>query len=63
MDDGSLKEIHKASGGAWGGNEVDKSYLQLLENIVQAEAMDKFKREEMTDYFDLLRDLRQRKDR
>jgi hypothetical protein len=61
MDDGSLKEIHKASGGAWGGNEVDKSYLQLLENIVQAEAMDKFKREEMTDYFDLLRDFETKK--
>ncbi|XP_060554290.1 heat shock 70 kDa protein 12A-like [Ruditapes philippinarum] len=61
MDDGSLKEIQKASGGAWGGNEVDKSYLQLLENIVQAEAMDKFKREEMTDYFDLLREFETKK--
>ncbi|XP_060571962.1 heat shock 70 kDa protein 12A-like [Ruditapes philippinarum] len=61
MDDGSLKEIHKASGGAWGGNEVDKNYLQLLENIVQAAAMDKFKREEMIDYFDLLRDFETKK--
>ncbi|XP_060554286.1 heat shock 70 kDa protein 12A-like [Ruditapes philippinarum] len=61
MGDGSLKEIHKASGGAWGGNEVDKCYLQLLENIVQAEAMDKFKREEMSDYFDLLREFETKK--
>jgi hypothetical protein len=61
MDDGSLKEIHKASGGAWGGNEVDKCYLQLLENIVQSDAMAKFKREEMTDYFDLLREFETKK--
>ncbi|XP_060585384.1 heat shock 70 kDa protein 12A-like [Ruditapes philippinarum] len=61
MDDGSLKEIQKASGGAWGGNEVDKSYLQLLENIVQAATMNKFQREEMNDYFDLLREFETKK--
>ncbi|XP_053400595.1 heat shock 70 kDa protein 12A-like [Mercenaria mercenaria] len=61
MDDGSLKELHKASGGAWGGNEVDKAYVQLLTELVGKDAMEKFKLEAMTDYFDLLRDFETKK--
>jgi hypothetical protein len=30
-----LRELHKASGGAWGGTQVDKAYEEgLLANIV-----------------------------
>ena len=61
MDDGSLKEIHKATGGAWGGNEVDKSYLRMLEDLVKPEAMEEFKQTQMLDYFDLLRNFETKK--
>ncbi|XP_045161656.2 heat shock 70 kDa protein 12B-like [Mercenaria mercenaria] len=61
MADGSLKELHKASGGAWGGNEVDKAYLKMLSDMIGPEAIEKFKREQMIDYFDLLRDFETKK--
>jgi hypothetical protein len=31
--DGKLRELHKASGGAWGGTMVDKAYEQFLADI------------------------------
>lgn len=59
--DGSLKEIHKATGGAWGGTEVDKAYIQMLTDIVGEDAMEKFKKRHMEDFFDLLRDFETKK--
>ncbi|XP_053392729.1 heat shock 70 kDa protein 12B-like [Mercenaria mercenaria] len=61
LDDGSLKELQKASGGAWGGNEVDKAYMKMFADIVGPEAMETFRNENMTDYFDLLRDFETKK--
>ncbi|KAL3879860.1 hypothetical protein ACJMK2_032139 [Sinanodonta woodiana] len=29
LSDGKLKELHKASGGAWGGTQVDEAYRQF----------------------------------
>ncbi|KAL3885504.1 hypothetical protein ACJMK2_025557 [Sinanodonta woodiana] len=34
IEGGGLKEIHKASGGAWGGTKVDEGYQQFLISIV-----------------------------
>jgi len=30
---GGLRELHKASGGAWGGTKVDEAYEKFLEEI------------------------------
>lgn len=61
LANGTLKEIHKASGGSWGGVEVDKAYLQMLTNVVGNDAMQKFKKEYVGDYFDVLRDFETKK--
>lgn len=61
MENGFLKEIHKATGGAWGGNEVDKAYLTFLTGIFGAQAMQEFKTTQMGDYFDVLRDFETKK--
>ncbi|XP_060556338.1 heat shock 70 kDa protein 12B-like [Ruditapes philippinarum] len=61
MDDGSLKELHKASGGAWGGNEVDKAFIEIFKEIIGEKAMEKFIQEEMPNYFDLLREFETKK--
>ena len=55
--DGTLKELHKASGGPWGGNVVDNNYIQFYEKLFGQDTMNRFKKEEMIDYFDLLRDF------
>jgi hypothetical protein len=31
---GNLKELHKASGGAWGGTKVDEAFEAFLSEII-----------------------------
>ncbi|XP_052761219.1 heat shock 70 kDa protein 12B-like [Mya arenaria] len=37
--DGTLKEIHKASGGPWGGIFVDKNYMKMLDRLYGEETL------------------------
>ncbi|XP_060589192.1 heat shock 70 kDa protein 12A-like [Ruditapes philippinarum] len=53
--DGKLRELHKASGGGWGGTLVDKAYEQFLSEIAGPETFQQFKEKHMDDYIDLLR--------
>ncbi|XP_060596203.1 heat shock 70 kDa protein 12B-like [Ruditapes philippinarum] len=55
--DDTLKELHKASGGPWGGTVVDNNYLEWLTKIFGNTTMQRFKNEQMEDYFQLLRDF------
>lgn len=57
LPNGRLKEIHKASGGPWGGISVDKNYLQMLEHVFGCSEIENLKSQYMEDYFDLLRDF------
>lgn len=58
---GKLKEIHKASGGPWGGIYVDENYMRMLEKIFGRVAVEKLKKEEMGDYLDILREFETKK--
>ena len=53
--DGSLKEIHKASGGGWGGIMVDQAFEELLIELVGKGVYDAFTTDETEDYLDLWR--------
>ncbi|XP_053409017.1 heat shock 70 kDa protein 12B-like [Mercenaria mercenaria] len=55
--DNTLKELHKASGGPWGGTVVDDNYLQWLKQIFGSATMQKFQEEQMEDYFQLHREF------
>lgn len=55
--DNSLKEIHKASGGPWGGTAVDKNYFDWLTTLFGEGTMKRFKKEQMADYFDVQREF------
>ncbi|XP_060596211.1 heat shock 70 kDa protein 12B-like [Ruditapes philippinarum] len=55
--DDTLKELHKASGGPWGGIIVDNNYLEWLTKIFGNTTMQKFKSKQMEDYFQMLRDF------
>ncbi|WAR04867.1 HS12A-like protein [Mya arenaria] len=58
---GTLKEIHKASGGPWGGIYVDDNYITMLSEVFGTRAIEELKREEMADYFDILREFETKK--
>ncbi|XP_052794653.1 heat shock 70 kDa protein 12A-like [Mya arenaria] len=61
QEDGGLRELHKASGGAWGGTRVDEEFDQLLIKIIGAPVLTKFKEEYTADYLDLMRELEVKK--
>ncbi|KAH3833639.1 gamma-aminobutyric acid receptor subunit alpha-6-like isoform X2 [Dreissena polymorpha] len=54
---GNLKEIHRASGGDWGGTMVDEAFMDFLGMITDKKAVQRFKDESMEDYIELLRDF------
>jgi hypothetical protein len=39
MEDAKLKELHKASGGAWGGTKVDEAFRQFIIKLVGKELL------------------------
>ena len=57
QDNGTLKELHKANGGDWGGTKVDLSFESLLANIVGEDVFEKFTTDHKYDYLDLMRDF------
>jgi len=59
--DGTLKELHRASGGPWGGTCVDKSYIDWLTQMFGMKTIERLKRESMGDYVDMLRDFENKK--
>ena len=61
LPDGKLKEIMKASGGAWGGTRVDEAYKQFLIKLFGAPVIKKFQDKHMEDYLDIFRDFEVKK--
>ena len=57
QDNGSLKELHKANGGNWGGTKVDSSFRSLLASIVGNDVIEAFTTDHKYDYLELLRDF------
>ena len=55
IEDGNLRELYKASGGAWGGTTVDKAYEDMLITIFGDKVFKKFKDESIQDYIDIFR--------
>ncbi|WAR27485.1 HS12B-like protein [Mya arenaria] len=59
--DGNLKQIHKASGGPWGGIFVDENYMKMLGRLFGEKALIDLQHTEMSDYFDITREFEQKK--
>lgn len=59
--DGSLREVHKATGGPWGGTQVDEQFYQLLIRIIGAPVFQKFRDDYIGDFIDLQRELETKK--
>ncbi|WAR26707.1 HS12A-like protein [Mya arenaria] len=60
-ENGSLKNIFKASGGDWGGTKVDEAYLRFLEDIIGKDSIDEFKRSYIEDYMFMSRHFEMKK--
>ena len=61
LPDGGLKELHKASGGAWGGTKVDEEFNKLLVAILGAPVFQAFCDRNKSDQLDLYRELETKK--
>ncbi|KAK3594224.1 hypothetical protein CHS0354_016924 [Potamilus streckersoni] len=61
MEDGNIKELNKATGGAWGGQEVDEAFKQFLIQIFGNGVFQKFKSNAVEDYFTLFREFEVKK--
>lgn len=61
LEDGKLKELHKASGGDWGGTKVDNAFKQMLIKIFSLPVLRQFQREATDDYIDLFREFEVKK--
>lgn len=54
LQDGTVKEVHAASGGGWGGTMVNKAFENLMEELVGKQIYEEFCREETEDHLDIL---------
>ncbi|KAL3878675.1 hypothetical protein ACJMK2_031006 [Sinanodonta woodiana] len=59
--DGSLRELHEPTGGAWDGTKVDEAFHQMLIKIVGAKTFKTFCDTQKFDHLDLLRELEMKK--
>lgn len=55
--DSRIKELFRATGGAWGGTIVDSRFINLLHTIFEEEFIDAFQREYPKDFIELLQDF------
>lgn len=55
QEDGTLKELSKASGNDCGGTSVDRKFIQIFSDIFGTTVMDKMEREMPEDYLSLVR--------
>ncbi|XP_060065171.1 heat shock 70 kDa protein 12A-like [Ylistrum balloti] len=59
--DQCIREIRRASGGAYGGTTVDKAFLTFLQQVFGAEILEKLMQDAMTDYLDLFSEFEMKK--
>ncbi|KAL3878539.1 hypothetical protein ACJMK2_030879 [Sinanodonta woodiana] len=61
MDDRALRELHRASGGDWGGTKVDNAFTDLLTDIVGNDVMREVDKKDKSDLMDLFREFEVKK--
>ncbi|XP_012946684.1 heat shock 70 kDa protein 12A [Aplysia californica] len=55
--DGRIRELFRATGGAWGGTVIDRQFQNLLESIFGKEFIETFQKEYPKDFVELLQDF------
>ena len=54
QSDDMIRELHHATGGAWGGTYVDQNYVRLLERIFGKKSINKFRSRYQSDWIDMI---------
>ncbi|XP_061183692.1 heat shock 70 kDa protein 12A-like isoform X2 [Saccostrea echinata] len=57
----NLREVHHATGGAWGGTKVDDAFYQFLVKLFGNDVLTTLKNDNMDDYISLFRDFETKK--
>ncbi|KAK6168423.1 hypothetical protein SNE40_020960 [Patella caerulea] len=55
--DERIKELFRATGGAWGGTVIDRQFVQLLNRIFGEEFINTFRQDYPKDYVELMQDF------
>ena len=61
MEKETLREVHKASGGAWGGTRVDEAFRNFFIKIVGEDVMKNFELGCTADFIDMFREFETKK--
>lgn len=57
LHDDRIKELHKATGGAWGGTYLHDEFFKIFEECFGKDEFEEFKRDDLAGYIDLVKDL------
>ncbi|XP_071139912.1 heat shock 70 kDa protein 12A-like [Mytilus edulis] len=52
-----IEHVYRVTGGAWGGNQVNKNFEKFLESVFGNDVMDEFKRDYLSQYLEMMRDF------
>ncbi|XP_071132814.1 heat shock 70 kDa protein 12A-like [Mytilus edulis] len=61
LENGELKIIHRECGGPWGGECINKQFVNMLKELFGKEVMNQFKSNNGDDFLQLLRDFEVKK--
>ncbi|CAG2212107.1 unnamed protein product [Mytilus edulis] len=61
LENGELKIIHRECGGPWGGECINKQFVNMLKELFGKEVMKQFKNKHGDDFLQLLRDFEVKK--
>lgn len=59
--DGELKIIHRVCGGSWGGGMTNENFRIMLTKLIGAPLLLKFKKEQGSDFIEMMRDFERKK--
>ena len=57
LEDGRVRELYKATGGAWGGTKVDEAFVSYFCDIFSEIVIDQLKRQYAPDWIEMMRDF------
>ena len=56
-----MESLRNVSGGPWGGKMVDDRFMEFMINLFGPNVMNKFKRDEVTEYLEFIKDIELKK--
>ena len=61
LEDGRVRELYKATGGAWGGTKVDEAFINYFREIFSNEVIETLEHQYAPDWVEMMRDFEQTK--